>query len=570
MSVGSITIVAMFDTTGRAVEVVDLAGLPIHELGGRVEQNAVNRRREEAEGLVLAAAWADAHDRLTEGPFSPQVERSCFYGGKGTPMVAEFCAGEFASLQRLPYHQGRAMIADALDLRHRLPLLWRQTVAGEVMAWKAQKVAQATRELATEAAAEVDAAICGLVESLSWSRFQKILAAAVLEADPELAAERAERARTAREVWLSQCEDGLKTLIARLDAGDGLLFLAAVSRIADILRAEGDTDPVGPRRAKAVGLLARPAEAAALLAAHRDDPDTDQPGEPADPEPAPDVDLNLGDQNPSDDIVDDCPDDHEPDAPAPGDEAAEDAVADVAREHHLSDESAEPPVEPPIDDETAPVPDPQAVAEQAHTSLGVDSPFGDLTAKGLRAVRPRVVLSFHLSDAAVRDGHGVVRLEGGDPMTLDQLRDWLAQTGCVVQVRPVSIPADTEPVDGYEIPARVRAAERLREIADTFPWGSCTTATMDLDHSERYVAPDDGGPPGQTGVDKLGPLTRSPHRAATHGKWRKHQPSPGLYVWRSPHGWIYLVTNHGTLALGRTAYAHAVWQAAVREPVPAA
>ena len=540
----------MFETTVAAVEVVDLAGLPIHELGGRVEQNGVNVRREEAQGLVLAAAWADAHDRVCEGPFGPQVERSCFYGGKGTPMVAEFCAGEFAALQRLPYHQGRAMIADALDLRHRLPLLWRQTVAGEVRAWKAQKVAQATRELSAEAAAEVDAAIAGLVESVSWSRFGQILTAAVLEADPELAAERAEKARTAREVWLSGSEDGLKTLIARLDAGDGIWFLAAVNRIAAILQADGDSDPVGPRRAKAVGLLARPAEAAALLAAHRNDPEPAPSGEPAEAEPAPDAPRNP---------VDDSPEASEP---APRDEAPEAPAQD---DHHSYE-----PVEPPFEDETAPVPDPQAVAEQAHTSLGLDSPFAGLTLQDLRAARPRVVLYFHLSEAAVRDGHGVVRLEGGDPLTLTQLQEWLAQTGCLLQVRPVVVPADTEPVDGYEIPTRVRAAVRLREIADTFPWGSCTAATMDLDHTEGYLAPDDGGPPGQTGVDTLGPLTRTPHRAATHGEWRKHQPSPGVYVWRSPHGWIYLVTNQGTLALGRTAYAHAVWKAALPEHIPAA
>ena len=164
--------------------------------------------------------------------------------------------------------------------------------------------------------------------------------------------------------------------------------------------------------------MARPAEAAALLAAHRDDPDPDQPGEPADPEPAPDVDLNLVDDAPDDPEPDDHePDDHEPDAP---ETATRRRVRGGARPGRSSSyDPVEPPVEPPIDDETAPVPDPQAVAEQAHTSLGVDSPFGDLTAKDLRAARPRVVLYFHLSDAAVRDGHGVVRLEGGDPLTLD-------------------------------------------------------------------------------------------------------------------------------------------------------
>ena len=76
---------------------------------------------------------------------------------------------------------------------------------------------------------------------------------------------------------------------------------------------------------------------------------------------------------------------------------------------------------------------------------------------------------------------------------------------------------------------------------------------MDLDHTERYVPMDYGGPPGQTRLGNLGPMARPGHRAVTHGGWQKHQPEPGYYVHRSPIGYIYLVTNQGTLALGRTA-----------------
>lgn len=85
---------------------------------------------------------------------------------------------------------------------------------------------------------------------------------------------------------------------------------------------------------------------------------------------------------------------------------------------------------------------------------------------------------------------------------------------------------------------------------------------MDLDHTQAYLAPDDGGPPGQTGPGTLGPLSRTPHRAATSGRWRKRQPAPGIYLWRSPGGWIFLVTNNGTLPLGRSPYAQRVWEAA--------
>ena len=73
---------------------------------------------------------------------------------------------------------------------------------------------------------------------------------------------------------------------------------------------------------------------------------------------------------------------------------------------------------------------------------------------------------------------------------------------------------------------------------------------------------DYGGSPGQTRFDNLGPMARSSHRAVTHGGWQKHQPEPGYFLHRSPHGYVYLVTNQGTLTLGRSPFSRAVWNTA--------
>ena len=89
---------------------------------------------------------------------------------------------------------------------------------------------------------------------------------------------------------------------------------------------------------------------------------------------------------------------------------------------------------------------------------------------------------------------------------------------------------------------------------------------MDLDHTEPYVPMDYGGPPGQTRFGNLGPMGRSSHRAVTHGGWQKHQPEPGYFLHRSPQGYVYLVTNQGTLALGRSEFSRAVWSAAQPQP----
>ena len=47
-------------------------------------------------------------------------------------------------------------------------------------------------------------------------------------------------------------------------------------------------------------------------------------------------------------------------------------------------------------------------------------------------------------------------------------------------------------------------------------------------------------------MHNLGPLGRFHHRVRTHGNWHVEQPFPGIYLWRAPHGSIYLVDHTGT------------------------
>jgi hypothetical protein len=218
------------------------------------------------------------------------------------------------------------------------------------------------------------------------------------------------------------------------------------------------------------------------------------------------------------------------------------------------------------DVEAAADPEPEPEREpDDHRSVSMATP----PAFDAKAARPRVVLHFHLSEAALRSGHAIVRPEDGGPLTLEQLLEFLSHSGCQVRIQPVLDPTAVAPVDGYEIPARLRAAVRVWQVADVFPFGTCLSPSMDLDHTERYVPMDYGGPPGQTARGNLGPFARPGHRAVTHGRWHKHQPEPGYYVLRSPVGYVYLVTNQGTLALGRTPFSAAIWEASKPKSVAA-
>jgi hypothetical protein len=494
----------MFDSMEPlAVKTADLAGL--------IGRNHAELVSAECRMLQLACAWADAH-YLDSGSeeYQPLIKRACAWGGEGTPEVSEYCAAELGALQGTGIMAARALIADALDLRYRLPRLWDRVLTGGVRAWQARRIAEQTRPLSWEACADVDHALSDFVGMMPWPRFAKILSAAVLEADPALAAERAERARVAKDVFSFDSEDGLKTVVAKAAAGDAIWFLATVNRIAEILAAQGDADPVGTRRARAIGILAQPAEALRLLVEHQHDR-TGQPDESTEAEAAePDVTS-----------------DDEPDA--------------------TSEEEDQPESDPETDD---------------HQSLSMAVP----PAFAAKVARPRVVLHFHLSEAAVRTGHAIVRPEDGGPLALAELVEFLGHTRCQVRIEPVLDPTEIAPIDGYEVPQRLRAAVRLRQIADVFPFGTCLSQRMDLDHTEPYVPMDYGGPPGQTRLGNMGPMARPSHRAVTHGGWRKHQPEPGYFLFRSPTGYIYLVTNQGTLGLGRTGFSAAVWEAAAPKP----
>jgi hypothetical protein len=176
--------------------------------------------------------------------------------------------------------------------------------------------------------------------------------------------------------------------------------------------------------------------------------------------------------------------------------------------------------------------------------------------------RPRAVIYVHLSEEAVRAGSGIARVEDVGPILLNRLRTLLGEH-CSINLKPViDLPAGHTPVDCYEIPARLREQLHLRYPADVFPYAAAVSRRIDLDHTLPYLSPDWGGPPGQTRIGNLGPYARRHHRYKTFGHWQVRQPEPGTWLWRSPHGRLYLVNATGTHPLGNTELAHKIWHAA--------
>jgi hypothetical protein len=454
--------------------------------------------------LMSAAHWADLHGVVDAAPTAlPGTERLVRLGGDGTPEVAEFAAAELGAELSLSPYAASLLMADALDLRHRLPVLWGRICAGEVKPWIGRKVAQATRQLSAAAVEPVDVTVARWADRLTWARLAGVLDAAVAAADPTAAETAADQAREECGVWVSRSSDhGTKTVFIRAEAPDAIWFDATIDRIADGIAILGDPSTKDARRARAVGIIAHPQQA-----------------------------LELFDQS----------------AAAAGD------VADTATENRAPEDTT---------------------AEIVPGATRRPRPRVD--------ARPSATLYVHLAAgafcgaAAFGDGEAsggkgwpVVRVEGVGPVTIGQAQRWLGH--CRVTVKPVRDLAGVAPVDGYEIPDRLREAVHLLSPADVFPYATSTRRCGDIDHTVAYTPPmtdraagatthpgddpppDSGGPPAQSRIGNLAPMTRFHHRIKTHGRWQVVQPYPGVLVWRSPHGRIYLVDHTGTRRLPRAA-----------------
>ncbi|MGI8702268.1 MAG: DUF222 domain-containing protein [Nocardioidaceae bacterium] len=234
----------------------------------------------EAEQLALAAHWADLHAACRQNGTTPGGERLVQRGGDGTPEVAEFAAAELGSVIAVSKGSAGFLIADALDLRHRLPLLWRRTQAGDVKVWIARRIAQRTRRLSGAAAARVDAAVADLAVSLPAGRLEKVLDAAVLAADPPQAVSDTEAAANTRGVSVGRdVQLGHQTVFGRADAPD----ITALDVLARAMTVLGDTDSHDVRRAKALGVLADPAAALELTRLAKETLSSDEAGSGATP-----------------------------------------------------------------------------------------------------------------------------------------------------------------------------------------------------------------------------------------------------------------------------------------------
>lgn len=433
------------------VAIDDLSGSELLDhVGGLVRA----RDRLEVDILKAAVQHASLHHRDTLDPAEsrrPGRERARRLGGAGTPEVTEFAAAELGARLGVSTVSAGMLMADGLDLRHRLPALWRRVEAGEVRVYLARLVARKSRELTPEQAASVDARVAPYADGrLTWTRFQGFVDGVVAAADPEATAERerlAAEQHVARPTQRDN-EHGLRGFYIRAPLATVAVLDSALGRIARILEDLGDTDTLERRRVKALLVLSRPDLASTLICEASDHSD-------------------------------------------------------------------------------------------AGPTATID--WGELL--------PRVVVHLHVY--AGQDAEGIARVEGCGPVTESWVRDHLSPHARVI-VRPVLDIEGLAPVDCYEIPERHRRAVHLMTPADTFPFSSSLEPDQ-IDHTVPFRHGPDAVGAGQSRVGNYGPMSTPHHRLKTFGRWTVKQPFPGIYLWRDPHGALYLVDHTGSRAVGRAA-----------------
>lgn len=126
-------------------QVTDLTELAESALLAEATEIESVLREGEVHKLRIAYQWAVAHPAVDscetpDGPALPAVLREPeTWGGAGTPTVAAFTAEPLAVALGCSPVSASGLLADTLDLHHRLPLLWDHTRALLVPVWKARR-----------------------------------------------------------------------------------------------------------------------------------------------------------------------------------------------------------------------------------------------------------------------------------------------------------------------------------------------------------------------------------------------------------------------------------------------
>ena len=201
-----------------------------------------------------AEEWSDGHlDEMARDRFGSQA---LHLAGPGAPVVEEDEAYEIAAALGLSRQSGSRYVGELIELRYRLPRIWSRVTALDLPLWKARKIAAATCTLPEAAAAYVDHQLAWAAARTTLAQIDRTVDEAMVRFAPDLLPEAPSDHRDVI-VDLDNAKHGLVSIDALLDLDDALDLEDALRAGAAALKEAGSDDPLGVRRAKALGDLAR-------------------------------------------------------------------------------------------------------------------------------------------------------------------------------------------------------------------------------------------------------------------------------------------------------------------------
>jgi hypothetical protein len=229
------------------------------------------RRLAEVRDLQVLLEWARAH---SEEPDNPR-DRLMELAGEGAPQVQELCLGEIAMSRGTGATATLNALVDTLNLVYRMPETWTVLQTGEAEVHIARRVARLSSHLPLAVMPVVDKAVARMIGHASGGRVLEVAEAKIIEADPARHDQRVEEERRRRYVSSSRTDEfGLRTMIARCEAGDVVWVEATLARVTEIIAPRHPEATADELRSIAFGWLARPAELLTLLLDNRDEQET--------------------------------------------------------------------------------------------------------------------------------------------------------------------------------------------------------------------------------------------------------------------------------------------------------
>ena len=240
----------------RTAEVDDLGRRELLAAFGAAERRD---REAQLDKLRLAYQWAimnpgEPDDAATWGDGARGPARDCEepIAGEGSPLVDHAAVPALGAAWGVSLMTAQALLADALDLRHRLPRISALTERLELAPWKARRIASMTRSLSAEAAAWVDGELAPRLPASGFPTIDRVIQAAIAVFHPERIDLDPKSDKDLWRVDLSHSANETTDnshLDVTADTLDLVVFHDLVCAVAEALRRNGDrTRSISARR----------------------------------------------------------------------------------------------------------------------------------------------------------------------------------------------------------------------------------------------------------------------------------------------------------------------------------